>query len=724
MEEQQLLLDLGPAVASPSNSGYRRHRSSAAQRQAELSAEGRDIGEIPEVANPARRESCRKDLKKFCETYFPKIFYLPWAPMQLETINRLQAAAVSGGQFAIAMPRGTGKSVFCERAAIWAAVYGYRRFIVVVGATGDAAKESFRAIKAPFETNEDFMADFPEICYPVKALEGITNRSRGQTWRGERTHIVWKDATMIFPCIGDSPTGGTIITSASMNSRIRGMSHTPAQGGKLRPDFVLIDDPQTRESAKSVTQIKERKNFINSDILGLAGPGKKITAVMPCTVIQPNDLADQLLDREQNPAWNGRRFKLLEGFPENMHLWQRYWELRSQGLRNDQGTETATRFYIANRDDMDAGCKSTWPERFEHDEISGIQNAMNIFFADRTRFFSEFQNDPEAMELGDGEQITANMIIDRMNSRPKMEIPQAASRLTCFVDVQKNLLYWTIVAFDDHFTGWLIDYGAYPDQPRQMFTTRNAAPTYRDVYPGAGQEGALMAALRDLLPPMLEKSYPREDGAELTIDRCLIDSGWGDSADTIYTFIRESRLNAVIMPSKGVGINATMTPFSEFKRRPGEIISPYEWHIAPIKNKRQVRLLRYDTNYWKSFYRNRVLTSRGDPGAFSINGERITDRFRLLADQLSSEYSIAESARGRRVDVWKLTPNRENHWLDCVIGCMVAASEQGCRLIIDPPTAIGKEPAKPSPAPSPQSPRPKVFSVGKRYGVGKVYSHS
>ena len=85
------------------------------------------------------------------------------------------------------------------------------------------------------------------------------------------------------------------------------------------------------------------------------------------------------------------------------------------------------------------------------------------------------------------------------------------------------------------------------------------------------------------------------------------------------------------MPSKGVGINATMTPFSEFKRRPGEIISPYEWHIAPIKNKRQVRLLRYDTNYWKSFYRNRVLTSRGDPGAFSINGERITDRFRLLA---------------------------------------------------------------------------------------------
>ena len=717
--DKQLFLDIEDGGRQRSR--YEQHRDRMAKVQADMSAEGRDIGEIPAIAAPERRESCRLDLRKFCETYFPEIFYLPWSPIQLETIKRLQAATISGGKFAIAMPRGTGKSTLCERAAIWAAVYGYRRYIVIIGAESGATSEVFHAIKNTFECNDTFIADFPEVCFPVQALDGIVNRCKGQTWHGTRTHIEWSDVKLVLPTIGDSPTGGTVIGSTSMTGRIRGMKHTSANGEVLRPDFVLIDDPQTRESAKSVTQVNYRLNLINSDILGLAGPGKSITAVLPCTVIYPNDLADQLLNREINPEWSGLRFPLLRGFPKNLHLWQRYWELRSEGKRQDRGTDESTRFYIANHDEMDDGCAATWPERFKPDEISGIQYGMNLYFSDRQTFFSEYQNEPEAAEIGDGEQITADMILERMNSRSRLEVPQAASRITMAVDVQKNLLYWTIVAFDDNFTGWLVDYGAFPDQPRQMFTTRDATPTYRDVYPGAGQEGALTAALQDLVIPALSKRFMREDGGELTISRCLIDSGWGESADPIYNFIRESGHASIIMPSKGVGINATVKPFSEYQRRPGEITSPYEWQIAPIKNKRHIRLFRYDTNYWKSFFRNRLLTSRGDPGSFSIFGDRVTDRTRLLADHLAAEYSVTESAKGRRVDVWKLMPTRENHWFDCTVGCMVAASEQGCKLIIDQPTAAGKEPRLVAAAMPVAKPSPKKYGVAKRYGVGTTY---
>ena len=37
--------------------------------------------------------------------------------------------------------------------------------------------------------------------------------------------------------------------------------------------------------------------------------------------------------------------------------------------------------------------------------------------------------------------------------------------------------------------------------------------------------------------------------------------------------------------------------------------------------------------------------------------------------------------QGRTVDEWKQHPNHpENHWLDCAVGCAVAASMQGVAL--------------------------------------------
>lgn len=714
--QPQLNLFDPQALGQNDQSQYDRRKNREARRQADMSAEGRDIGTIPDVVNPERREKCRRSLKLFCETYFPEIFYLPWSEFQIETINRIQAAVLHGGNFALAMPRGSGKTTLCERAAIWAAAYGYRKFIVLIGATDQASRETFKAIRCAFDVNELFQEDFPEICYPISALEGIANRCKGQTWRGDRTHIEWSDVRLVLPTIGDAPSGGTVIYSTSMTGRIRGMKYPTASGEILRPDLVIVDDPQTRESAKSVAQVRERMDLINSDILGLAGPGKKITAFIPCTVIYPNDLADQLLNRDLNPEWSGKRFRFLDGFPKNLPIWQRYWEIRSAGRRDDSGIEAANRFYVTNRREMDEGCRATWPDRFNQDEVSSVQHAMNLYFRDKQMFMSEYQNEPDAPDLGDGERITPEHVFQALNRRARLEIPQQASRLTMFVDVQKNLLYWSIMAFAENFTSWLIDYGTYPEQPRAVFSTQDAAPTYMDINPQSGLEAALTSALHECIVPALEQSYLREDGAELTISRCLIDSGWGDSTDTIYTFIRESGHAATLLPSKGVGINATVAPFSEYKRRPGEIVSAYEWHVAPVRNKRHVRLLRYDTNYWKSFFRNRITGARGEPGAFSLFGEQITPRLRLLADQLSSEYSIAEAAKGRRVNIWRLTPNRENHWLDCVVGCMVAASEQGCRLVIDPPTASGKEPRM-QPAARPPAPR-----RSQNYTIGKSYS--
>jgi len=65
------------------------------------------------------------------------------------------------------------------------------------------------------------------------------------------------------------------------------------------------------------------------------------------------------------------------------------------------------------------------------------------------------------------------------------EVPLAASHLTMFVDVQGKLLFHTVVAWEDDFTGYVIDYGAYPEQRRALFTLRDVQKTLGRAAPGA-----------------------------------------------------------------------------------------------------------------------------------------------------------------------------------------------------------------------------------------------
>lgn len=656
---------------------YDEIKEAARKRAAEASASGRDIGKIPEIRNPARREKCRNDLRLFLETYFPQTFSLKWSRDHIEIIKEIERGITKGGFQAESAPRGTGKTSILERAGIFATFYGHRFFMVIIGASDAAAADILQEIKTEIEFNDLLAEDFPEICYPIRALNGINNRAAGQLCCGERTLISWSDE-IVLPTIRGSIASGAIIKTVGITGRIRGMKTIKADGTNIRPDFVLIDDPQTRESAESVEQCKKRMRTISGDILGLSGPGVKISAFMTCTVIRPGDVADQILDNERNPAWKGRRRKLLISFPTNTELWKKYEEIWRKSLWMNEDISDATEFYREHRAAMDEGAVVSWPERYEPDEVSGIQYAMNIYIRDKETFYAEYQNEPMPDDGGDADRITCQHVWDRMNNRPRGEVPAAANHVTMFIDVQKNLLYWMICAWSDNFTGWIIDYGAFPNQKRRNFTLSNASPTYGSLYPGTGLEGAIYAALRDLTGDLLSRPWRREDGAELHIERALIDSGWGRSTDVIFQFCRESTYAAVLFPSKGQGITAAQRPFSEYRRNQGDKIG-FNWMIPNVRKKRSIRYILYDTNFWKSFFRERLLTAPGDPGSLTVYGSD-EEHHRNLAEQLSSEISEPTAGRGRRVDIWKMIPGRDNHWLDCIVGNQVAASERGCSL--------------------------------------------
>ncbi len=96
--------------------GYEAHKERAAQRVRELSLAGRDIGELPAAANAERKEKAERDFRFFCEQYFPQTFHLPWSPDHLKVIAKIEQVVLEGGLFAMAMPRGSGKTSLCETA--------------------------------------------------------------------------------------------------------------------------------------------------------------------------------------------------------------------------------------------------------------------------------------------------------------------------------------------------------------------------------------------------------------------------------------------------------------------------------------------------------------------------------------------------------------------------------------------------------------------------------
>lgn len=660
--------------------GYEKHRDQMAAASKARSVAGRDLGEIPPCANPARRAAASKSFRLFCETYFPDTFSLGWSADHLAVIKQVETSVLRGGLAAFAMPRGSGKTSLSEAAVEWAIVEGHRDFVLLVGSSAEAAQEMLDSIKTELETNELLAEDYPEVCVPIQALEGIAIRANGQHIGGKRTHIGWTGTEVVLPTVEGSRASGAILRVAGITGRIRGMKFKRADGKTVRPSLVIVDDPQTDESARSLSQCEQRERILAGAILGLAGPGKKIAGVMPCTVIRPGDMADRILDREKHPQWRGRRTKLVYAFPTNTALWDQYAQIRADSLRNGGEGAEATQFYLENREAMDAGAKVAWEERKEDGDISAIQHAMNLKFQDERAFFAEYQNEPLPDEGEDDGLIEQDELMRKLSGYKRGVVPSSCTTATMFIDVQGSCLWWMVMAFAQDFTGTIIDYGAWPDQRSDYYTMRTLKRTLARAKPGAGLEGQIRNGLDKLCDEQLTRDFliDASGGETLRIQRCIIDANWGDSTDVVKAFCRESEHSQVLIPGHGTYYGARTRQFHEYKRKPGDRLG-HRW-LVPRPLKGAVRHVRYDVNYWKSFLHQRLLVPIGDPGCVTLYGKNPRTH-QMLAEQLLAERRTLEESKVSQVWEWTHPDkNRDNHLLDAAVGCCVAASMVGCEL--------------------------------------------
>ena len=448
----------------------------------------------------------------------------------------------------------------------------------------------------------------------------------------------------------------------------------------MRPSLVVLDDPQTDESARSLSQCANRESILAGAVLGLAGPGKKICGIMPCTVIRPGDMADNILDRDKHPEWNGERTKMVYSFPTNEKLWQQYAELRADSLRAGKHGEEATEFYRANRTEMDKGAHVAWPERFNHDELSALQHAMNLKLQDEAAFFAEYQNEPLPAESFDTDDLTADQIAARVNRLERGAVP---IRRSAPDDVRRRSGHTPVLRRGR------LGKGFYRLRLRLWRVARPAASVLHAsgcaahlalATKNTGLEGSIYAGLEMLTNDYLARDWLREDGAAMRI-------GTVSDRRQLGQF---DRRGLSVLPAVGA-------------RRHSDAQS------RPVRRRLQHSLLRIQAQGWRSD--GTQLANAKCPRASAPSGTWCStpttgsrsfmhawpwrwgigaacrclasspEQHRLFAEHLTAEYRVKTEGRGRIVDEWKQRPERgDNHWFDCLVGSAVAASIEGAVL--------------------------------------------
>ncbi len=653
-----------------------------AARSREKYAAQAEVGPIPEVVNKRRRKSCERNLFKFLTTYFPATTSKkPFSEDHRRVIDRIQSCCLDGGRFTNAVYRGFAKTTISENSAIWAMLYGHRRFVLIVGINTSASAENIESIRSELAENDLLYDDFPEVCHPIRELDGKPQRAQSQTCDGKHTRIRWRSDGIVLPTVDGSIASGAILC-AKPYAKARGVKFKRTDGAQVRPDLALVDDPQDDESAVSTDQVHKNINFLKKGIIPSAGHNKKLAIVINATVIAKDDMVETLL---ADPAWQGERIPMIEKWA-NAHdsFWlDKYAAVRKNFDKHLPGSQikahkAATSLYRKNRKLADEGCIVSWKHCYDEDsEISAIQHAYNAYIDDGPEVFaSEYQNQPMDMSSSANHplRLTKDILLKKLSGVERGKVPKECEHLTAYIDIGGDVFHWVASAWADNFSGGVIDYGTFPEQPL-YFSKKNVPHPLSSVFPGMDQDAYLLLGLNQLIEKMLARSFIREDNRSMTIEKILVDIKWGEKNKLLRSWCRRHKHHGRILhAAQGYGIGATSVPMQNYK--PDGAKRGEHYRIGPVKD--GDIWITIDTNWWKSLAASRLALPLGTPGSWTICGRPDIDKHDMLIDHLCEEEPVDVTAKGFTVTEWKTGKGVvDNDYWDCIVGSAVAGSMLG-----------------------------------------------
>lgn len=625
-------------------------------RYEERKALARNEVEIPPCKEPSRREDFLATPEAFLRGYLGERFWRPFATYHIEIMQLICDIAQHGGDQAIAAPRSGGKTEITKGIVVYLICKKLVRFPVIIGPNGVHAGLIFNDIKLHFESNDLLLADFPEICAPIRHLAGSPQRAPRQTHNGLRTRIEWTSEHVVFPRIEGSPYSGVSMKWAGMDAAIRGMN---IHGE--RPDFVLADDLETRESAAHDGQIGTRDTILNRDVAGLSEGTRLLSRVILCTIQNHKCLSNLVTDREKRPNWNGKRYRAVITWPDREDLRDEYIELRKADQRKPERTQenrhgmTAAKFFVDNREEIERGSEILDPESFNRAkladgrqlEVSALQSVFNTI-ADKGMDYvlTELQNDPREEEKPETTGLTASLVQSRISGERQGVSHRETEFTAVAVDVGKYKCHWVKIGGRGNAICNVIDYGRIEVHGTEAKT------------PDKAIEKAILNSLHDWRTQIL---------ADGEIDICLVDSG--DYRDAVYQFVREAGLP--FRAAKGLGDGQYHAVLPSPKKIVGD-----QWHTS-LQEQYGIWLYNINVDHYKHWVHQRFVTPTFDEsqiiqdGTLSLFADPMDRRRHIsFAHHICAEEYREEFVAGRGLKKYWHKTNKNNHFLDAtVLGC-------------------------------------------------------
>jgi predicted phage terminase large subunit-like protein len=272
-----------------------------------------------------------------------------------------------------AASRGHAKSAYLSNAfPVHEIVFQKRKMILIISETNNGSKKFIRWVAGQLKYNQKLHEDFGELLYEQKSKNE-------------------KDSEEAF-----ITTTGIKMEATSLGMQIRGF-----RNGSVRPDLIILDDLESRDSNNTPELRKKNKDWLNQDLMPAYDPTRTAIIFMG-TIVHAESLLNYVLKERRDFIKN--KFPAIIKDPERPDLWaeferiyKEYEPTEEELLEMENATEkmetpnarAAIDFYEAHKEEMDRGVEVLWPDRFPIHKL--IIEKVN--FGSKA-FNTEYMNNP------------------------------------------------------------------------------------------------------------------------------------------------------------------------------------------------------------------------------------------------------------------------------------------------------------------------------------------
>jgi hypothetical protein len=576
----------------------------SAAKRAFYRARGREIDRNP-CADMRRRKRLEKDAEKWLRYYFPEAYFLRFTEPHKEIIRGALNALKTGGKFGVAAPRGIGKSTLLWGVSLFAVLTG---LVVFPGYLPWSAKDrrgGLRFWKNALCFNERLAADYPEYCDPFVESKGSSQKCLALVWADNEKPCGAKlqvfEGTIVFP------DGLGVIGGSTLKGNPRGLNHSAEDGRVLRPDMLLIDDPQDRKTAKSETMTEDAIKKIDADVAFMGAAGKKLPMLMACTITQTSDVADHYIN---HAGWDSLRIGLIKTWPKGWEdtkskcfaCWSEFGAIVSSEAHKQDGGKEARKYYRTNKAAMTKGMVVIDPQRFDkaRKQPDALYAAIESYYENGAEaFMAEYQNEPLKQGVSVYE-LTPELICSRTSERKPYEVPEWAKVLVVGTDINDYGLHSVCTAFGNDHSAAVVWYKRWDRRGKPICQKNmNEAEKHLRFYEALTEHGKEVSEL-----PL------HQGGQKVHAGLWVIDRPY--PAAVVHRYANEAgrTVGVPIAPAWG----ADFTRYRPFGKnvvgKPREECHMTEWPLG--------RGLVWNVDYWREVAQRSWIGSVGAPGACSL----------------------------------------------------------------------------------------------------------